>query len=256
MIETIRSISDYINDGDWIESKDQSTCGIRLLQTGNIGNTRYLEKASRSKYISEETFERMRCSEIFAGDILISRLPDPVGRACIVPENLGKAITAVDCTIVRVNKEKCLPEYLLYYTDSPVYRHQVNKYLLGATRIRISRKNLETIQVPLPDITDQENIVSNFLKVDALIDKIHKQLELMDQLVKSRFIELFGDPVSNPKGWDKEELSQCLTSIDNGKSFVCEANSRTGDEPAVLKLSAATYGYYKPEENKTMIDVE
>ena len=87
-------------------------------------------------------------------------------------------------------------------------------------------------------------------------DKIHKQLELMDQLVKSRFIELFGDPVSNPKGWDKEELSQCLTSIDNGKSFVCEANSRTGDEPAVLKLSAATYGYYKPEENKTMIDVE
>ena len=95
VIETIRSISDYINDGDWIESKDQSTCGIRLLQTGNIGNTRYLEKASRSKYISEETFERMRCSEIFAGDILISRLPDPVGRACIVPENLGKAITAV-----------------------------------------------------------------------------------------------------------------------------------------------------------------
>ena len=167
-----------------------------------------------------------------------------------------KGNNGCDCTIVRVNKEKCLPEYLLYYTDSPVYRHQVNKYLLGATRIRISRKNLETIQVPLPDITDQENIVSNFLKVDALIDKIHKQLELMDQLVKSRFIELFGDPVSNPKGWDKEELSQCLTSIDNGKSFVCEANSRTGDEPAVLKLSAATYGYYKPEENKTMIDVE
>ena len=178
MIETIRSISDYINDGDWIESKDQSTCGIRLLQTGNIGNTRYLEKASRSKYISEETFERMRCSEIFAGDILISRLPDPVGRACIVPENLGKAITAVDCTIVRVNKEKCLPEYLLYYTDSPVYRHQVNKYLLGATRIRISRKNLETIQVPLPDITDQENIVSNLLKVDALIDKFINSLNL------------------------------------------------------------------------------
>ncbi len=193
MMETIRSVSEYISDGDWIESKDQSSCGIRLVQTGNIGNTKYLEKENRSKYISEETFERLHCSEIFAGDILISRLPDPVGRACIVPENMGKAITAVDCTIVRVNKEKCLPKYLLYYTDSPRYRHQIGKYLLGATRIRISRKNLETIQVPVPNINEQQCIVKNLSKVDTLIDKVRDQLLLMDELVKSRFIELFGE---------------------------------------------------------------
>lgn len=56
-------------------------------------------------------------------------------------------------------------------------------------------------------------------------------------------------------GWEKVKLSQCLVSIDNGKSFVCGANSRTGNEPAILKLSAATYGYYKSEENKAMIDM-
>lgn len=67
---------------------------------------------------------------------------------------------------------------------------------------------------------------------------------------------MFGDPVSNPLGWNKVELSECLTNIDNGKSFVCEASPRVGNEPAVLKLSAATYGYYKPEENKAMIDAD
>lgn len=212
MMETIRSVSEYISDGDWIESKDQSSCGIRLVQTGNIGNTKYLEKENRSKYISEETFERLHCSEIFAGDILISRLPDPVGRACIVPENMGKAITAVDCTIVRVNKEKCLPKYLLYYTDSPRYRHQIGKYLLGATRIRISRKNLETIQVPVPNINEQQCIVKNLSKVDTLIDKVRDQLLLMDELVKSRFIELFGNVIHNSKSWPMYALSEIASS--------------------------------------------
>ena len=55
-------------------------------------------------------------------------------------------------------------------------------------------------------------------------------------------------------GWIKVALSQCLTSIDNGKSFVCETKPRIGEEPAVLKLSAVTYGHYRPEENKAMID--
>lgn len=65
---------------------------------------------------------------------------------------------------------------------------------------------------------------------------------------------MFGDSVTNDKRWEKVPLSACLESIDSGKSFVCDAVARQGNWPAVLKLSAATYGFYRPEENKAMLD--
>ena len=95
----LEDICTVFTDGDWIESKDQSESGIRLVQTGNIGEGTYLEKEARAKYISEGTFDKLKCTEIFSGDILVSRLPEPVGRACIVPEKAERMITAVDCTI-------------------------------------------------------------------------------------------------------------------------------------------------------------
>ena len=65
---------------------------------------------------------------------------------------------------------------------------------------------------------------------------------------------MFGNPVSNEMRWEQVPLSACVESIDNGKSFVCDSAARQGDWPAVLKLSAATYGFYRPEENKAMLD--
>ena len=65
---------------------------------------------------------------------------------------------------------------------------------------------------------------------------------------------MFGDPNNNPMRWSKVELAECLTNIENGKSFVCDSEPRTGSKPAVLKLSAATYGYYQSHENKAMLD--
>ena len=95
----LEDVCTVFTDGDWIESKDQSEKGIRLVQTGNIGEGIYLEKESRAKYIPEDTFKRLKCTEIFPGDILVSRLPEPVGRACIIPEKTERMITAVACFI-------------------------------------------------------------------------------------------------------------------------------------------------------------
>lgn len=67
---------------------------------------------------------------------------------------------------------------------------------------------------------------------------------------------MFGDPVSNPYGWDIVAFDDCLESIENGKSFVCDSMARVDERPAILKLSAATYGVYKPEENKAIINEE
>ena len=206
MVE-LKSVCHFIIDGDWIESKDQSSQGIRLVQTGNIGIGEYLDKSSRAKYISNETFMRLNCTEIFPGDILISRLPDPVGRACVVPQYVGRAITAVDCTIVRLNTSLCDPKYFINYTQSERYANELSKFLAGTTRTRISRKNLEKIQIPLPPLDEQCKIAAVLDKVSDLIAKRRQQLTKLDELVKARFVEIFGDPVSNPYQWEKVTLS-------------------------------------------------
>ena len=145
-------------DGDWIESKDQSDSGYRLVQTGNVGNGEYIDKAGRARFVSDDTFKRLNCTEIHPGDILFSRLQEPLGRCCILPEGFPKAITAVDCTIARLG-EKCFPEFLVVYTSTELYSAQVNKCVTGTTRQRISRNNLAKILVPCPDIKEQQLFV-------------------------------------------------------------------------------------------------
>ena len=107
----LKNLCEVFEDGNWVESKDQSTSGIRLIQTGNIKLGVFANRENKSRYVSETTFKKLKCREIFTGDILVSRLPDPVGRSCIIPNLKERAITSVDCTIIRL-KKKCLPEYL------------------------------------------------------------------------------------------------------------------------------------------------
>ncbi len=162
-------VCSYFGDGDWIESKDQSDAGIRLIQTGNVGNGEYKDKGDKARYISEETFVRLSCTEVLPGDILISRLPDPIGRACIVPK-MDKSITAVDCTIVRL-RDNILPAFFVNFTKSPAYTAQIDSFTTGSTRKRISRANLGSILVPVPSIG------------------LQKQFELLaEQSDKSKFV--------------------------------------------------------------------
>ena len=195
-------------DGDWIESKDQSHSGIRLIQTGNVGNGQFLEKEGKEKYISEATFERLKCTEIYGGDILISRLPDPIGRACIVPNKNERMITAVDCTICRVNDNLILPRYLCYFLQSSGYYNQLHNSVAGTTRQRISRKNLGKVEIVIPSFEMQNKIVSKLDILTRLISDFREILLKLDLLVKSRFVEMFGDPIINSRGWKTEQAEK------------------------------------------------
>ena len=227
----LRNICTQIKDGDWIESKDQSAEGIRLIQTGNIGIGTYLDKDNRAKFISEETFNELKCTEVFEGDILISRLPSPVGRACLVPKLDGRAITAVDCTILRVDRDICIPKYFVYYTMSDMYLNQIDRFVVGTTRARISRKNLEGIKIFLPEISKQKKIVEVLDKAQELIDKRKEQIEALDELVKSKFIEMFGDPVKNPMRWKVSFISELCENLDKMRIPITSNSRVSGNIP-------------------------
>ena len=178
----LKDVAVLFADGDWIESKDQAPDGIRLVQTGNVGFGVYIDKPQNAKYISEATFHRLNCLEIYDGDILISRLPEPAGRACLLPQSAERRITAVDCTVIRTDKSVIDRTYLLQFLCSDQYLKTVNSFLAGGTRQRISRKNLEGIEVPYPSI-DQQRYYGSFLcKVDARITNAENRLNCLSRL--------------------------------------------------------------------------
>ena len=105
------------SDGDWIEKKDQDENGtVRLIQLADIGACFFKDKSA--KFVTEAKAKELNCTYLQKGDILIARLPDPLGRACIFPLD-GKYITAVDVAIVRISRSDINPKYVMYMINSP-----------------------------------------------------------------------------------------------------------------------------------------
>lgn len=184
----LSSLCEKFTDGDWIESEDQSDSGVRLIQTGNVGVAEYLDKPNNKKWISDETFDRLHCEEVLPGDILISRLPEPAGRACIMPSLGTKMITAVDCAIVRTSPDVS-NKFLVQYLSSQPYFNEVNTCLAGGTRQRISRSNLSNFMVPIPSEKDEQDAIGSvFENLDNLITLHQRKYEkLID--TKKAFLE-------------------------------------------------------------------
>lgn len=169
-------------DGDWIESKDLADQGIRYLTTGNVGPGRYKEQGMG--FITEETFSRLRCTEVFPGDILVSRLNRPIGRACIVPELGSRIVTSVDNVIVRADRQYSRRYLVHLFSSKDYFRHTAN-LARGATMQRISRGVLGNIRLVVPPLPEQTQIAS-FLdyetaRIDALIEKQQQLIALLEE---------------------------------------------------------------------------
>ena len=212
----LKDVCEVFSDGDWIESKDQSIEGIRLVQTGNIGFGFFKDKEDKSRFISNETFQRLKCTEIFAGDLLVSRLPDPVGKSCIIPEINSRMITGVDCTILRP-KDFLNSNFLCYYQMSQNYLKDVNKGISGSTRQRISRKNLGLIEIPFPPLPEQQRIVAI---LDDAFSKIEKAKANTEQNLKNakELFESYLQGVFESKGddWEEKTLKEVCAKITDG----------------------------------------
>ena len=208
-IKPLGELCEVFADGDWVESKDQSAEGIRLIQTGNVGEGVFKDRAEKARYISEDTFKRLRCTEIFEGDCLISRLPDPVGRSAILPDTGERMITAVDCTIVRFDQEQCLPTFFNHYSQSSDYLNTIAKECTGTTRSRISRSNLALTPIPVPPLPEQHRIVAI---LDEAFDGIatakanaEKNLQNARALFESHLQSVFSE---RGEGWVTRRVSE------------------------------------------------
>ena len=170
-------------DGDWIESKVIEDDGIRYLTTGNIGPGYYKEQGKG--FISEETFINLNCTEVFPGDLVMSRLNKPIGRACIIPDLGYRIVVAVDNVILRPNS-KFDKKFLMYVMNSEGYSTYADLISRGATMQRISRGQLGNVNIPAPSSIEQTQIVKYLDYKTGLIDTIIEKKELLIKKLKEQ----------------------------------------------------------------------
>jgi type I restriction enzyme S subunit len=145
-------------DGDWVESKDQDPNGtVRLVQLADIGNGVFLNRSSR--FLTMAKAHELKCTFLQPGDVLIARMPDPLGRACVFPGLSQPAVTAVDVCIWRPGPNGPSPEWLTYFVNSPPVRAQLASLAGGTTRQRVSGGNLKKLELPTPPTSVQTRIV-------------------------------------------------------------------------------------------------
>ena len=164
-----------LNDGDWILSDNMVPFGeIKLIQLGSVGFLNYIDKGF--KYLTPEMFEKLNCTEIQSGYMLINRIVNDKMSACILPQIEGKKITTVDTCWIAPHSEWYNIKYILYAISSPLYQSLVMFYSSGTTRKRISKSNLINLPLLIPPLAEQERIVNAVEALFALLDKIAESL--------------------------------------------------------------------------------
>lgn len=156
--------------------------------------------ADKVAHISDECNEKLKRSQLKVGDILFS-IAGAIGRVGIVTEGMLPANTNQALAIIRIkNKDIYLP-YIRLVLTSPVIKKQFEKKKQGVAQLNLSLKDLNELSIPLPNKDKQKVIVDLFNRANILINYINNELEYLDKLIRARFVEMFGDPVSNNKKW-------------------------------------------------------
>jgi type I restriction enzyme S subunit len=198
-----------IVDGDWVESKDQDPLGdVRLIQLADVGEGIYLDKSSR--FLTREKARQLGCTFLKDGDILVARMPDPLGRACLFPGDAKPCVTVVDVCIIRPDPQIADPSWLCRTINSRQVRQRIERFIKGTTRQRISRSNLERVEIPVPSLSEQRRIAAILDKADDLRTKRWAALKQLNGLTQWVFLEMFGDPIRNPHHWELRDFDSTI----------------------------------------------
>ena len=185
---------------------------------------------SEMNYISQKKFEQLNSGKIQENDILYC-LRGSLGKKAIV-KGIHKGAIASSLVIIRPDIQKLNSDYLFYALESPTVQEQMMQANNGSSQPNLSAKSVSDYTFNLPGINEQLGIVSKLTKVNELIALRKEQLTKLEQLVKSRFIELFGDPILNQYGWRKMPLEENATLL-NGRAYKQDELLDSGKYPVL-----------------------
>lgn len=231
--------------------------GINFVKIESISEDGTFLKEKFS-HISDECNVQMRRSQLQENDILFS-IAGAIGRSAIVTKEILPANTNQALAIIRVSKGKIDYNYLLYALSSSAINQQATQHQQGVAQLNISLKNVSDFLLPIYTEAMQKRIVHNLKKIDKLISLRKQQLAKMDELVKARFVEMFGDPINNPMKWTVSKIEDITAQEKNAlkagpfgsalkKEFYVRSGYKIYGQEQVICGDASFGDYYIDEE--------
>ncbi|MFR2076418.1 MAG: restriction endonuclease subunit S [Lachnospira sp.] len=240
MIE-LGDVATYIN-GYAFKPKDRGKVGLPIIRIQDLTGNAY-----DLGFYDGEYPEKI---EINDGDVLISWSAS-LG---VYVWNRGRALLNQHIFKVVFDKVDIDKNYFVYAVSQKLVEMGMKTH--GATMKHIVKKDFDAMMIPYPSLNEQADIAINLNKVSNVIEARKQELQLLDELIKARFVEMFGDVKINPHKYKKNSIKSVLKTCEAGWSGNGTQRIRKDDEIAVLKVSAVTKGYFIPEECKVLDDQE
>ena len=120
--------------------------------------------------------------------------------------------------VFEIVKPVIIPEYLKYYFKSNGFQQSISSFAQGSTRTSIKYGKLKTVSMDLPNLEEQKRVIAILDTIHNIIDSSKQELKMFDDLIKARFVEMFGDPVTSLKGRKQVPFSEFMTDIKYGTS--------------------------------------
>ena len=209
----IKDICTSVTDGSHNPPQGIEKSEYMMLSSKNIFDDEITFDEPR--FLSQKDFEREhKRTQIAVGDVLLT-IVGTVGRTAVVDEDMPAFALQRSVAVLHPKNDVCLPRFLMYALRGK--RTYIENRAKGVAQKGIYLKEVSDIDIYIPDISNQEIIINKLDKVNTIIKLRQEELLALDNLIKARFVEMFGDPQINPFGWDVVNISEVVGGkVSNG----------------------------------------
>ena len=186
--------------------------------------------------LSMEAPSRAR-QKVYVGDVLVSTVRPNLNAVAIIKRHDNDIIASTGFSVLRAKNNLALNRYIFEFTKTSGFIAELIKQATGANYPAVSSKIILNQKIPLPPLPIQQKIADILDRANALIEKRKLQIKKLDLLVKSQFIEMFGDPVMNDKGWERGTIRDIVTQVNYGTS----KPANEGGRYPYLRMNNITY---------------
>lgn len=167
-------------------------------------------------FIDESKYQELKRFELQPGDLIMS-CSGTMGKIALVPAQIKKGI--INQALLKLTPKKNIDaNYLKRFLESGAFQSQLEENTQGAAIKNVASVSiLKELKIPLPPLPEQKRIAAILDKADSIRRKRQQAIKLADEFLRAIFLEMFGDPVANPKGWDIQKFS-AVGTLDRGKS--------------------------------------
>ena len=205
----VENISDivFFQEGPGVRKTQFTENGVKLLNVGNINDNKIKLNATKIYISEEEAYGKYKHFLVDEGDLLIACSGIVVSTfhkkiSFITKEDLPLCLNTSTMRFRTLDDKNLNINFFKFFLMTDLFRNQLQRLITGSAQLNFGPSHIKQMFIPIPPPPQQEKIAKILDISSALIEKQKELLKKYDLFLKSKFIEMFGDPISNPMGWE------------------------------------------------------